>query len=594
MLKSNTYFFKYLMKNNREYFVVSVLINIIRGASLAFANVLFLKWLFDCIESGDTFAHALSIICIYAVYQIVVTFLYIWLWNYYTPIQKEKLKGSMMKEIYNKCKNVELEKLDNPEYYETYKWCLDGITELSTNVINCWCDLLSHVASITVICIVLVEVDWRFIVVNCISFVLVDYFNRKSSKSEMERVKELKPHIRKNDYVNRIFYIREFAYDIRLSDVKKIFFDKFHNTNKEMVNVQHKYSKIITFLEIVRDFIMIIINFVVLIFYLVYKYLVLGTITLGSVTAVLNSIWRFSSDLSGIMKCYKNFSVFSLYIDRYRNFIEEDIETFTLVDKVKLIDGIHSVEFQDVCFKYHGAEENVINHINFKLNKKCKVAIVGKNGNGKSTLIKLLTRLYKPDSGRILINDMDINDIDLSSFRETTGCVFQNYQIYAASIAENVKMDFVEEDDLGQIRKALSSCNLDEKISQLKKKENSNLTKEYDENGINLSGGQEQRVAISRVFYKSNSLVILDEPTSALDPNAEYKLYSEIGERLKDKIVVMITHRLSAVKDADLILYIKDGQVYEEGTHEELMKLKGEYAEVFNIQASKYKLSAFN
>ena len=216
-----------------------------------------------------------------------------------------------------------------------------------------------------------------------------------------------------------------------------------------------------------------------------------------------------------------------------------------------------------------------------------KIALVGYNGAGKSTLVKLLLRLYDVSGGDIFINGKSIKDYTLCSYRNKFGTVFQDFQLYAADIAENVLTDEYSEGDQPRVLEALKNSGFEERLSSLKEGIHTPLTKEFDQNGINLSGGEAQKVAISRVFAKDCEIVILDEPSSALDPMTEYELNNTLMTAL-DKTVIIISHRLSTTRMADVIYMLENGEIIEQGSHDELMQTGDKYAEMFLKQAEKY------
>ncbi|MFD2506408.1 ATP-binding cassette domain-containing protein, partial [Paenibacillus septentrionalis] len=215
--------------------------------------------------------------------------------------------------------------------------------------------------------------------------------------------------------------------------------------------------------------------------------------------------------------------------------------------------------------------------------------LVGHNGAGKSTLIKLMMRLYDPTEGEILLNGRNIKEFDLMSYRSLYGTVFQDFKIFSMTIAENVLMRDVEtEEDRQLVINALKKSRVYDKVATLPEGIDTMLTKEFDEQGVVLSGGEFQKIAIARIFAQEAELLILDEPTSALDPIAEFEIFESMMEACKDKAVVIISHRMSSAMLADRIYYMEDGEIQESGSHMELMQLQGKYAELFLKQAEKY------
>jgi ATP-binding cassette subfamily B protein len=218
-----------------------------------------------------------------------------------------------------------------------------------------------------------------------------------------------------------------------------------------------------------------------------------------------------------------------------------------------------------------------------------KIALVGYNGAGKSTLVKLILRLYDPNSGKVLINGEGIKDFTISSYRSKFSTIFQDFRIYSASVAENVLCGKYTNVDEKRVNSALSNSGFDEKLASMPHGIDTVLTKEFDSEGINLSGGEAQKIAIARVFARDCDIVILDEPSSALDPDSEYELNKTLMTAF-DKTVIIISHRLSTTRMADMIYMLEDGKIIEQGDHDSLMKLDGKYAEMFNKQAEKYNL----
>ncbi len=215
---------------------------------------------------------------------------------------------------------------------------------------------------------------------------------------------------------------------------------------------------------------------------------------------------------------------------------------------------------------------------------------MGENGAGKTTLIKLIMRLYDITEGSITFGGVDIRKLNIKAYREKIGVVFQDFQIYGATLAENVKMDFVNEDDgeREKILTVLERADLGNKLETLSGNINTELTKEFSDNGTMLSGGESQKVAIARMFMRDMPIAILDEPSSALDPIAEYRLNKSMLENAENQAVILISHRLSTTKDADRIILLEDGRIAESGTHSELLSGGGIYAKMWNVQAEKY------
>jgi ATP-binding cassette subfamily B protein len=246
------------------------------------------------------------------------------------------------------------------------------------------------------------------------------------------------------------------------------------------------------------------------------------------------------------------------------------------------------MELKDVSFAYGDKTEMLLKDISMHIKPGEKIALVGYNGAGKTTLVKLLMRLYDVKSGAILADGTDIRKYDVAKYRDTIGTVFQDFQIFAGNVKENVMLNVDDDCDEVHITQALTDSGLMSRINRMPNGLDTELTTEFSKEGVNLSGGEAQKLAIARVFYKDAGLMILDEPSSALDPIAEYQLNHAMLTATKDKTVIFISHRLSTTRIADRIIMLEDGRIVEQGSHEELLAKNGKYAQMWKVQAGAY------
>ena len=295
------------------------------------------------------------------------------------------------------------------------------------------------------------------------------------------------------------------------------------------------------------------------------------------------------SNLKGISSLIPQFQQNSLYIEKMRAFLDYK-EVIKNIDNAKSVPKEPSLlELKNVSFSYSEKSGEILKNISINIRPYEKIAFVGYNGAGKTTLTKLLMRLYDVSKGEILLNNVNIKNYQLESYRNSFGTVFQDYQIFAANIAENVIMDEVTNNEKDIIINALENSGFADKLNSYKNGIYTPLTREFEETGVNISGGEAQKIAIARVFAKPCQIIILDEPSSALDPISEYNLNQTMLEAAENKTVIFISHRLSSARMADRIYMLEKGEVIEQGSHEELMNFDGKYAEMFNLQAEKYK-----
>ena len=246
------------------------------------------------------------------------------------------------------------------------------------------------------------------------------------------------------------------------------------------------------------------------------------------------------------------------------------------------------LDLNGVCFRYEGAESDTLSDITMHIRKGERIALVGQNGSGKTTLVKLLLRLYDPTAGQIQLDGKDIRDYRLSSYRGSFSTVMQDFKIFSFSVRDNVILRRPQEGDTALAEHALEESGSLEKVRTLEKGMETTLTREFDKRGANLSIGEQQKIALARVFAAARDFVILDEPSSALDPIAEYKMFENMMRATEGKSVIFISHRLSSAVLADRVYLMDHGRIAESGTHHELMQQNGKYAEMFRLQAQNY------
>ncbi len=321
---------------------------------------------------------------------------------------------------------------------------------------------------------------------------------------------------------------------------------------------------------------------------LIHKVLI-GDIDAAEFTIYIGIIASFSQYIYDVSMHFANLRDASHQFNDYHDFMkQEDVFTRDTID----FGDKHSapeIEFRNVSFTYEGSEKPVLTDVSFKIKADEKIALVGNNGAGKTTIVKLLCGLYPPTSGEILIDGESINDIGVEKYQDMISVLFQDTSPIALSIAENIAGCEIEEMDREKVRSCLDKAGLLEKVDTLIKKEETYITQTLDEKGVVLSGGETQKLLLAKAMYKDGPILILDEPTSALDPIAESKIYEEYNQMANKKTAVFISHRLASTKFCDRILFLDKGQIVEEGSHDELMKKDGKYREIFDIQSHYYR-----
>ena len=431
------------------------------------------------------------------------------------------------------------------------------------------------------------------IVILMIAIALANFFisNLANKWCKKHVWDELAPWWRKRWYMDIALGDFSYAKDIRMFGLKNYLTHKFQEINKIRFNYQKKNNRVWLLVSIASSFFWVISQ--VLIYIYLIRCIFAKTITIGNFTLYLSATATFFECVMSLLNSITNFLNNSRYVDDFRSFYEMPELRQNLPDQKTNLPKLqpqshYEFEFQNVSFKYPRAERFALQNVSIKIKAGERLAVVGLNGAGKSTFIKLLLRLYQPTEGKILLNGTDIQTYDLNSYFKIFAPVFQEVNLFAMSFAENVSMKSLENTDKDLAHQSVVQSGLEEKLDSLEKGLDTQLLKVIYDDGIDLSGGQKQKLALARALYKNSPVVVLDEPTAALDAIAESKLYSDFDKLIGGKTSIYISHRLSSTQFCNNVAMFKDGKLIEYGTHESLLKQNGEYANMFKIQAQYY------
>lgn len=393
---------------------------------------------------------------------------------------------------------------------------------------------------------------------------------------------------RKLFYVNHSVVDFSFAKDIRMYGLRSFLSNKLKNLHKERYAAQVRNSRIWFWISITSSILWFFSQLGVYA-YLIYKVFT-HSFTIGNFTLYLSSSMTFFESISSLLNCVSELLQRSREVDDFRSFMEFEDEKLKDSNSLPIPNfDSYKFEFKNVSFKYPFSEKYALKNLNITLNAGERLAVVGLNGAGKTTFIKLLLRLYEPTEGKILLNGNDISLYDKDSYYKIFSPVFQEVNLFAFSLAENVSMSEKEIIDRKKVQENLEKAGLKEKLKSLKDGIDTQILKIIYDDGVDFSGGEKQKLALARALYKNAPVVILDEPTAALDAIAESKLYENFDKLIGGKTSVYISHRLSSTKFCDKVAFFKDGKLSEYGTHDSLMEKNGDYAKVFHTQSQYYE-----
>lgn len=409
---------------------------------------------------------------------------------------------------------------------------------------------------------------------------------RRSAKLGYEYTTAMTRLSRRFNYIFRTMVDFKVGKDVRINGADSWLKSKFEKESEEYIRDHRAQQRKLLGINTLSDIIGLI-QTVVMYGYCGYL-AISGGITVGSFTVFLGALTAFTGTFNEFVKRFPALGLLSKYIDDYREFLRcaehegKELET----SDISALPEHCDIEFVNVSFKYPDTDRYVLKNINIKIKAGERLSIVGYNGAGKSTFIKLLCRFYKPTEGKILLGGVDISTYPLPEYRRRLAVVFQDYQLFYMSVRYNIVLNL--EEDPERVRKALAESGILEKIEGLENGIDTSYGRILYYHSRDFSGGETQKIACARAYYRDSPIVILDEPTSALDPVAETQLYGRFNEIIGDKTAVYISHRLASVKFCDSIAVFADGELVERGTHAELMKKNGIYADMFTKQAHYY------
>ena len=556
-------------------------------------HVLGIRYVLRCAEFHEPFSKALfyiGLILLLNILQIIPDgfFIYGWQFKY-----KPRLYRALKEQMFKKASEIDLYCYDDPAYYNDFVLSVSQ----SEAAIDRFLELLNMaMQAITVLFttgIFYLMTDPIGIVFVFVSFILRFVVSKKLNKVNYENRLAVNPHMRKRDYVSRVFYLKDYAKELRLHpNAGKELENEFAEANDNIIEEHKKVAAKRVWFQFLKDY--GVGDFLIdglYISYLVYKAAVLHTVNYSDAVILFNRTGSLRGSMSRFAdlgpKAHEN----SMFVDKIRAFLNYEPR---LKDDVgdAVPEGAGELKLEHVTFKYSESSRTVLDDISLTVKPGEHIAIVGYNGAGKTTLIKLLMRLYDPTSGSISYHDRNITEFCPHEYHKRIGVVFQDFQMFGANLAENVVMDnMTKEEETArspQITAALTAAGFGEKLARLPDGIFTQVTTEFDKSGVDFSGGESQKVAISRAFYKHADILIMDEPSSALDPIAEYELNKAMESAAKGKTVFYISHRLSTTRDADRIIMLERGRIIEEGTHAQLLARNGKYAEMWNAQAGKY------
>lgn len=579
-----------VLREDKEMFMIwIILLNMIVAGSLPLVAVIFPRYIIDAISTSN----------------LQLTFIYIAVFGFisiclsamsikFSSVAEGRFLASSMRRKRNyteKFKNISMTHLEDAtfhskrnEAFDTMRYSNRGFHGTLLIVFNQLPEIFSIIGFI-----VILGIFSPLVVLVAFACAIVQFVLALKAKDFMiENHEELAERHRKKEYYSDVAQDFKYGKDIRINNLSDSLYNRFTEKTKDFLDLlkardlnEYKYN--------IYDVIFLLITNG-LAYYLVIMAYFDGSVTLGTVSMALMSLLAITVKLQLSFKEIARLKEETARTKKYISFFNSEYNIDTNVGEDLLLDNIE-IEFKNVEFQYPSSQQKVLVDVSFKISSNEKMALVGINGSGKSTIAKLLCGFYLPTKGDIYINGINTRSMNMNSYQKNIAVVFQEVNLYAATILENITGQNPTKKERERALFALKQAGLLEKIEGYSKKENQYLLKIIEEEGVDFSGGEAQKLSIARAIYKENTkLIILDEPTAALDAIAEKRIYEQFNAIINNKTAIMISHRLASTKFCDNIIFLENGKIIEEGTHDELIeKETGKYKNMFEIQGKYYQ-----
>ena len=566
--------------------LIGYLVNMIADQvfSLYVQNILFLRMLLGIIDAKGNFEEYVRTLVLFLVLSVLLKGV-----NWYSSYMRQTAVKNVLKQINNKIfkKAVSLDVAcyEDPAFYDKYQRATDVLAwSLFDAACSSFAGIIASVIALSLVIGTVTSIDPKYLALllpSMLVFVVEVYKSRVVYK----RDKEMTTNNRIKAYIQRTVFLKDFSKDMRTSNIFAVLMVRFKNAIDSNVEILRTYGwKLFLYSAVSTlfgEFIPIIGTYALA----AYQFVFTKSLTVSAFSVVLASINSVKEATMRIAQNFESMSRFAFYFQNMREFLDFESK---VADGSEICEGFESLEFKNVYFQYPSAKKPTLENVSFKIKDGETIALVGVNGAGKSTLVKLLLRFYDVTDGEILLNGRNIKEYNLASLRRIFGAVFQDYRNFALTVNENLMCHECSDEEKQMAEIALKHSGVWDKINSFPEKGDTVLTREFEKDGIGLSGGENQKLSVARLFAKDFSFAVLDEPSSALDPIAEYKMYESLINVTKGKTVLYISHRLSSAVLSDRIIVLDGGKISEEGSHDELMKKDGVYSKMFTLQASSY------
>ena len=567
-------------KNHKFYFPAKIFYSLLQS-SVYIIRLFFVKCFIDSIAEKQNIKIAMLLLLLFLIFNLLQELLSA-VFTLYIKRTQNDIQNDLQLDIIVKTFSLDIENYDNTEFHDKRTRAIEYATNGANRIIDALFDFISNLltfaGSVYIISSLNVYVLIFLIIFTCIDFVV----NKKRDELMYKLKKETTRINRKKNYTIGLLSNKSAMKDLLLNDSLEFILQRFKSIYSMarglMINVDKQVERLRVPVRILNVF------FSCIVYLFVGYSLFLKVITIGDFSMLYGAAESLKTSVVLIGANVSNIRSMNMDAKMYEEYMNLKPLKRGLI-KLNSDEGF-TLEFNNVWFKYNGQKEWAIKGVSFKINQGEHILLVGENGAGKTTLVNLMLGFYTPQIGDIYINNRNLKDYDRRYLYKMISAVFQDYFIYAYSIYDNISLNLKYDEEI--LQNSIKNADLKKVIKKLPKGAESYLTHDLDENGVELSGGEKQKLAISRSYYKNSNFLILDEPSSALDPISEEFLLQQYKELTKGKTAILISHHLNNFYDADYILVMNNGTICEFGTHEQLIKNQGKYYELYMLQKTKF------
>lgn len=502
-----------------------------------------------------------------------------------------KIKQNLCTRIQEKCMKMDFKHTEDRDVLNAYSKADYAVGSTGRGIIAIYIKVFDLVGRIFAFggYIAIVLTLNPFVLLYLIANVIIIYLiTLKVKKYQFSKLSEITDVNRKKEYIYQT--MSDFAYgkDIRIYKVKNWLIEKYHNMLNKSISINKSIENKKFCLSLI-DIILILFREGIVYVYLIYRVVYIKDMPIDNFIMYFTTISGFALWMQKIMDDIAYIKEQNMYVSNYINFMNIDKDDEKVTYQPVPTQEPYNIEFKNVSFKYPNSDRYIYKDLSLKINSGQRLAIVGVNGAGKTTFVKLLCRLYEPNEGEILLNGINIKKFNKEEYYKLFSPVFQEIKMFAFSVADNVALETGDRVDREKVVESIDRADMKEKIDTLKYGIDTKLYKIFDKDGVELSGGENQKLALARALYKDGKIIILDEPTAALDAISEYKTYLRFNDFVGNKTAIYVSHRLASTRFCDVIAFFENGKIAEYGTHDELLKKDGRYKNMFDVQACYYR-----